>query len=525
VGTRAVRSAYVPRSAPAASRTGGFRVSHVHRARQTRRRGALRSARARLMVSYVVLLVLAGVAGTVGLRQALIERLEDRIHEAQLDQEVSEMRRLLEQGRDPRTGEPFGSDLRAAFDLFFSRNIPSDDEALITFVEGRRHRADLSRYPLAQLPQEAMAGWAQRSRSVTPGAQPVSDTFDSEEGTAYYALLPVRAGDTSGAFVVAVLPETEMAEIGELQRDAIGLIALVTVLAGFIGIFLSRRVLEPVKLIADTARSISQADLTRRVRVSSPGSRDQEAVDMVASFNGMLDRLETVFEHQREFLRDVGHELRVPLTIAVGQLEMMSHDPDERQRTVELVIDELERASRIVDDLRVLAEADHPRFIEPEPVDLGSLTEDLLAKARGLAPREWVLEEIAEGTIVADGGRLTQGVMNLAQNAVQNTSSHDAIAVGSAIVAGEARIWVRDWGPGIPLDEQERVAQRFERGRRAGRRYRGAGLGLSIVQAIAGAHGGRMEIESRPGAGTCVTMVLPTRQPVQPPLEVTAGAA
>jgi two-component system, OmpR family, sensor kinase len=478
------------------------------------------------MVSYVVLLALTGLAATLGLRQTLVERLEDRIQEAQLDQEVSEMRRLLEQGRDPSTGQPFGADLAAAFDLFFRRNVPSEDEALITFVEGRPHREELSLYPLDRLPSEELAGWADASRSAPPGARATYGTFDTDRGTSYFALLPVRAGETSGAFVVSVLPEREMAEIADLQRDAIGLIALAIVLATLIGVFVSRRVLEPVKLLADTARSISQADLKQRVRASSAASRDPDAADMVASFNSMLDRLEGVFQSQREFLRDVGHELRVPLTIAVGQLEMMSDEPTERQRTVELVIDELERASRIVDDLRVLAEADHPRFIEPEAVDLGTLTDDLLAKARGLAPREWTLDAVAEDTILADPGRLTQAVMNLAQNAVQHTGHDDTIAVGSSTTDGEVRIWVRDLGPGISPDEQERVVDRFERGRGARRRYRGAGLGLSIVKAIAHAHGGRMEIDSHPGRGTRITVVLPDRQPVdERPAELVVGEA
>src|SRR5687768_8521242 len=99
------------------------------------------------MAFYVLLLALAGVVASLALREALVIRLEDRVRD-QLTQEVSELQRLLEQGQDPRTGRPFGSDLSAVFDLYFERNVPSADEAFASFVEGRPHRTVLSRYPL-----------------------------------------------------------------------------------------------------------------------------------------------------------------------------------------------------------------------------------------------------------------------------------------------------------------------------------------------------------------------------------------
>lgn len=472
-----------------------------------RGRGALKGVQTRLVISYVVLLAIAGIASTVALRHVLITRLEDRVREAQLGQEMAEMRRLLNVGRNPGTGEPFGSDLRSAFDIFMSRNILSDDEAAMTFLDGRPYLAKLTRYPLERLPPDQMAQWAAASESVAEGADPVSGTFETEIGTAYYEVMPIRAADASGAFVVAVLPETELAEIGELQRQAAGLAMVVIFLAAIIGGFAARRVLRPVRLLTDAARRISQTDLARRIPVGG----GEEAAEMVSSFNAMLDRLEAVFERQREFLQDVGHELRVPLTIAVGQLEVLSDDPADASRTIELVIDELERASRIVDDLRVLAEAEDPRFVEPALVELGPLTSELMAKVCVLAPRSWRLDETGEATIVVDRDRLTQAVMNLAQNAVQNTEPGDVVTLGTAIADDEVRVWVRDSGPGIPPDEQHRILERFQRGRDAPERYRGAGLGLSIVRAIVEAHRGRMEIDSRPGAGTRVTIILPRR--------------
>lgn len=146
----------------------------------------------------------------------------------------------------------------------------------------------------------------------------------------------------------------------------------------------------------------------------------------------MIDRLEGAFASQRAFVSDAGHELRTPITIIRGHLELLGDDPQERADTIEVVTDELDRMSRFVDDLLTLAKAERADFLRPGPVDLDELTDELLTKARGLARREWRLEANAAGLITADRQRLTQAVMNLAHNAVQHTSEGDAVALGSA---------------------------------------------------------------------------------------------
>jgi signal transduction histidine kinase len=204
--------------------------------------------------------------------------------------------------------------------------------------------------------------------------------------------------------------------------------------------------------------------------------------------------------------------LRDPLTICSGHLELMPDDPEERKRTVALVIDELERMGRIVDDLQVLADADQPDFLQPETVDLALFTHELSAKAGALAERRWKLDSSASGIIVADRHRLTEAVMNLAHNAVQHTDQDDTVAIGSAETDGELRLWVRDTGVGIQPADRERIFDRFTRGKGAHRRYRGSGLGLAIVKAIAEAHGGRVELTSEPGVGSTFTMIIPMQR-------------
>ena len=209
------------------------------------------------------------------------------------------------------------------------------------------------------------------------------------------------------------------------------------------------------------------------------------------------------------FVRDVTHELRDPITICIGHLELLGDDPKERRRTIALIIDELDRMGRIVDDLQLLAEAEHPDLLRLEPIDIGLFAQELIAEASSVGPRRWMLDHSADGTFIADRDRLTEAVVNLARNVVQHTRAEQAVGIGMSLSEDEVRIWVRDSGPGISGSDQAGIFDPFTRGRDAHRRYRGGGLGLAIVRAIAEAHGGRVELESRLGVGSTFTIVLP----------------
>jgi signal transduction histidine kinase len=228
----------------------------------------------------------------------------------------------------------------------------------------------------------------------------------------------------------------------------------------------------------------------------------------------MLDRLEHGFASQREFLDDAGHELRTPLTIIRGHLELLGDDAGQRQETLALVSDELDRMSRMVDDLLLLARQEQPDFLELTTVDVGLLTDELYAKLAALAPTDWILEGRGGGVIVADRQRLTQAVVQLAENAVRHSGPDDPVALGSSVDHREARFWIRDHGPGIAEVEQEAIFERFSRSL-AVRRWEGAGLGLAIVKAIAEAHHGRVELSSSAGAGARFTIVVPLDGPAE----------
>lgn len=460
------------------------------------------SIRIRFLAVYVGLLTLATGASVVIAQRVLVYHFDQRIRR-DLVHESQELRRFAA-GVDPATGKPFGDHVRRIFRVFLEQSVPSRDEALLTFVDGKpflRNRVANPRYRLDRDPA-LVARWAKlgttlRGRADTPG------------GAIEYLAVPLTGnGTTRGVFVVARFRD---AELGELESALLAVVAVggVAIVAGSLLAWrLAGKVLRPAREVTAAARSISHSDLSLRIPVES---RD-EVGELAATFNEMLGRLESAFRSQRQFVDDAGHELRTPLTIIRGHLELLGDDPHERRETVALVMDEIDRMSRIVGDLILLAKYERPDFLDLATVDVGGLTDDIYAKAGGLAPQEWTLEQRGRGVIVADRQRLTEALLQLAHNAVRYGGDTGTIGLGSAVADDEARFWVRDHGPGIAPDEQKTIFERFSRSR-GGRRADGAGLGLAIVKAIAEAHGGRVELESAVGAGSVFSVVIPVDQP------------
>jgi signal transduction histidine kinase len=171
-------------------------------------------------------------------------------------------------------------------------------------------------------------------------------------------------------------------------------------------------------------------------------------------------------------------------------------------------MDELDRMTRFVEDLLLLAKSERPDFLLLETLDVNALMKELFAKVTALADRQWHLDATANVWIVADRQRLTQAMMNLAQNATQHTTTQDTIAIGARVDQGRLRLWVRDTGEGIAATDQERIFERFARSANSRRRSQGAGLGLSIVKAIVEAHAGQLILQSQVGTGSTFTIVM-----------------
>lgn len=311
-----------------------------------------------------------------------------------------------------------------------------------------------------------------------------------------------------GTFVVAAFTDV-LQHPYNAAFFAAGVVGVAVLLIGSLLAWrMAESVLRPVSSLTQTAQSISETDLTQRIEVRG----HDELAGLAATLNAMLDRLERTLSSQRRFLDDAGHELRTPITIIRGHLELLEDDPEERQATLALVMDELDRMGRMVNDLILLSKAERPDFLMPEAVEVAGLTDDILTKASALGARDWRLDAHGDGVVTVDRQRLTQALVQLAQNAVEHTQEGDAISLGSAVDGGEARFWVRDDGPGIAPADQARIFDRFERG---GTRKPsgGSGLGLSIVRAIAAAHGGRVELLSGLGTGALFTITVPVDGP------------
>jgi signal transduction histidine kinase len=455
--------------------------------------------RARVLGAFVALVAAAIIIGLFVQRALLFRSLDSEIEDG-LQQERAELETLAA-GRNPETGQPFGRDAQAILDTFLRRNLPEEGEVYVTFINGAPYRTTPAPVRLDTMPDLA-ARWA----SLTAGER---GELSTHEGDVEYLAVPLTSeGTTRGVFVVANFTRGEREEIESALRIEAAVSAVVLLGATAMAWFVAGRLLRPVRNLTTTAERISDSELTARIPVQG----EDEIARLGRTFNEMLDRLEAAFTAQRSFVADAGHELRTPITIVRGHLEVMGDEPDERRRTVELVSDELDRMARIVDDLLLLAQAEQPDFVQPEPIELTDFTTELLAKGRTLDDRAWRLDACAEGTVRVDPQRLTQAMLNLARNAVEHTVRGDEIGIGSAWSHDGFRLWVRDTGAGIDHAEQERIFERFARGA-GGRQSDGAGLGLAIVRSVAAAHGGTVELDSAPGRGATFALVLPGTPP------------
>ena len=428
------------------------------------------------------------------LESARIERAVN----AQIDQEIAEFREL-------RASEDFG-DVGRLLNEFLTRNVPDDDEMLVGYVRGAVPERTRNRYGQEVLDEPDF-------RAAVDDLADVGGTRIIESpafGETWVTVVPVIASADEGALVIVNFLADEHEELnstlGTYTVVALLSLGLITTIAAF----QSGRLLAPLRTLESTAREITATDLSRRI----PEQGNDDITALTRTINGMLDRLDAGFAAQRRFLDDAGHELKTPLTVMRGHLELLDHgDPDELAETRELLLDETDRMARLVGDLILLAKSRRPDFLVVGDVDVDALTRSVLAKATALGERDWRLDGSAAGHMRLDEQRITQALLQLADNAVKHTDPGAEIAVGSAREDGRVRLWVRDTGDGIDPQDRGAVLERFGRSHvRAG--DDGFGLGLSIVSAIADAHGGEVVIRDAEPRGAHVEVVLPDPIPL-----------
>jgi signal transduction histidine kinase len=267
--------------------------------------------------------------------------------------------------------------------------------------------------------------------------------------------------------------------------------------------------------MASVATRVDAGELEPRMTV--PPGRGEVQV-LADAFNNMLDRLTGELKGQRDYIADASHELRTPITVIRGQLEVLAAQEhpsaEDVRRTEEHVQREITRISRLVDDLLLLSQAERTDFLRPAEIELHTFVEHLWDGISLTADRRFELGPVPEGTLTADPDRLAQALHNLARNAIGQTHEHSGLVSLEVDqpLPGHIRFAVTDDGPGIPVTERERVFERFHRTDPARSRAQGgAGLGLAIVRAIAEAHHGEVRaVAPRPGSrGARVELTLP----------------
>ncbi|GAB1542574.1 ATP-binding protein [Scytonema sp. NUACC21] len=453
------------------------------------------SVRARLLVWYFLLTACTATFSIQATRQIYCDDLKAR-SDASLIKEVDRFKLLASQYSAKKSGQPV--DTAALFDKFLASYAPTRNEYVITLINDRIYKYS----PI--LPSELLEQYPALVGQWIQPKSPNKGYIQTSTQRIRYVTHSVNVGGERGV-LIAIHDASTTFQAG---TNAIFLVTQVTLIVLLIFFLLAwvtaGRVLYPLRLLTKTAQSITESDMTQRISVKGA----DEIGELTKTFNEMLDRLQFAFDSQQKFLNDVSHELRTPITVIQGHLEMLQFYPEKQQVTIALVMDELDRMSRLVNDLLLLAKTERPDFLRLKPEELDWLTEELYLKARSLANRDWRLESKGLSPIMVDRQRLTQAIMNLVQNAVRHTNNNDTITLGSSVKGDFAYIWVSDTGEGIALEDQKRIFERFVRATNDDQ-CEGHGLGLAIVQAIAQAHGGWVELSSQLGYGSTFTIVIP----------------
>lgn len=287
-------------------------------------------------------------------------------------------------------------------------------------------------------------------------------------------------------------------------------------ISGVVGYIMAKKALKPIDEINSTAKAVAAGDLTRRLQFENV--QDKEIRGLVKSLNKMFEDLESSFMAQKRFTADASHELRIPLTILKGEVEVALRHPrseEDYKKLLKQHLDIIERMQRIVNDLLTLARADAGLLeLVQEPIDLSLLLQEvaqhhLILFADNHIHLEMDIQDDLE--VLGDAGHVERVVFNLLNNAFKYAPEHSSVSLHAEAVEDHAVISICDEGPGISKEHQVRLFDRFYRAddARARQEGGGAGLGLAICKRIVDAHGGDISVQSTPGEGACFIVRLP----------------
>jgi two-component system, OmpR family, sensor histidine kinase ArlS len=292
------------------------------------------------------------------------------------------------------------------------------------------------------------------------------------------------------------------------SSDALGILSSILV-----GYFLSQRMLKPIDKITKTAQTISINDLASRIPV---GNADDEITRLAVTFNDMLDRLKDSIDRQSRFVSDASHELRTPISVISGYVNLLDRwgkdDIKVLQESVDAIKTEATGMRELIEKLLFLARNDSGKMIiNKEPFDVVELLQDIADESKLIAPQiEFSIVSNERLMLNADPKMIKQLLRILIDNSIKFTKINGKIGLHAATSDENIRIMVTDNGIGVPSEEVCHIFDRFYRVDKArAKDTGGSGLGLSIAKSISDIHNGDIYMESSPGNGTCVTVVLP----------------
>jgi len=295
-----------------------------------------------------------------------------------------------------------------------------------------------------------------------------------------------------------------------LVTNALGL--FIAVLSG---IFISRRILRPIRDITNTAKEIEINDLGKRINVT--GSND-ELQELANTFNHMLNRIQTGFEQQRRFVSDASHELRTPITVISGYADMLDRwgkqDPAALEEGIGAIKSEASNMYGLIEKLLFLARTDQQKqIINKTPANMEQLIDKIVQETRLIAPRHQItLNQNDSAVVYADASSIKEMLRVFIENSIKYTPVGGKISISSQKTGSHLAVTVQDSGIGIPVEEQSKIFDRFYRVDKSRAKISGGtGLGLSIASWIAKQHDSTIEVTSTPGEGTTVTVRIPLK--------------
>ncbi|MDO4631501.1 MAG: ATP-binding protein [Corynebacterium sp.] len=467
---------------------------------------SMRSIRSR-MIAWIMLVVFTALASVLYLTDAVRRgEIHDSANNA-VEQEIDEFNTFVKDSPTAYTNS------RQLIEAYLTQELPQGDQMLMGVYKGRIVQQSVDKEKLNDLPKELRD-------------QLLKDMFTSSNTSGitqnmHWARVEIKTpGETEPDYFATVVFTDNLYRNLNTQTQLLTALGLVVMLiAVVIAWLIATQIIDPIRTLRHTASQITDSDLTSRVPVTG----EDEIADLARTFNRMLDRIDSAYKAQRQFVDDAGHELRTPITVIRGHLELLDTATyEQRERSIKLCMDELDRMTRMVNDLLTLAiaDADGPSFLHLQPTDLTELTIDIEDKAHMVSGGRAQVTEIAEGFVLADAQRVTEAILELTRNAVKYTNDDSPIIIGSTNRDGQIEFSVRDYGPGIDNKTQEILFHRFNRGEQSLSSdqlpKKGAGLGLSIVKVIAEAHGGHAWVKSEPGLGSTFGITFPaTIPPIQ----------